>query len=192
MSFQGSVSFKGDRLRRLADEARSEVAKFILIPWAEQVGTWRHQAWEGMTYSRLDGGPASFMGTATWVPSPAQYTRKTDGVRVPAFGGVPRVRRGTNRLGERMKRVSGNVSGRRRASGKRVARTSIMMADTGRMRREFTRRYTLANSGLSIALTTNVEYAATQNRMRPFNVPSERDRNLLRSLGHRFMARLAR
>jgi hypothetical protein len=179
------------RLSRIAEEAKRP-REAVLIPWAEQVGTWRHQAWEGMTYSRLDGGSADFMGTATWGASPPQYIRKTDGVRVPAFGGVPRVRRGVNRLGQRMKRVSGNVQGRRRASGKPTARTSVMMADTGRMRREFTRRYTLTSSGYSIALTTNVEYASQQNRMRPFNIPSERDRVLLRNLGRRFMGHLAR
>jgi hypothetical protein len=37
-----------------------------------------------------------------------------------------------------------------------------------------------------------VEYARTQNRMRPFNIPSERDRNLLKKLGDDFMKRLNR
>lgn len=48
-----------------------------------------------------------------------QYTRKTDGVTVPAWGGVKKLH------------SPGNVKGRKRPSGKRVKKTSILNQDTG-------------------------------------------------------------
>lgn len=93
----------------------------------------------------------TFRGKA-WPAFADQYTRKTDGVTVPAWGGVRRIERGFQKskvwasdiatrkeqrrgvsTGERMKRRSGNVSGKLRGSDKRVTQNSIQMRDTGEL-----------------------------------------------------------
>jgi len=99
--------------------------------------------WKAIT--RIEANKALATGGAfrgeTWVRMKPQYTRKTDGVEVPAWGGVRRVRRGWKKstkgpgrgksIGQRMKKINGTVSGRRRPSGARVKITSIMNRDTG-------------------------------------------------------------
>lgn len=81
-----------------------------------------------------------------WPAFADQYTRKTDGVTVPAWGGVPRVQRGFRKatkwsdadrrgvsVGQRMAKTSGTVSGKLRGSDQRVTQNSIQMRDTGEL-----------------------------------------------------------
>ena len=96
-----------------------------------------------------------------------QYTRKTDGVTVPAWGGVPKIHGG------------GFVLGRRRPSGSRVAQGDSVMQDGGTMRARAllvlsmqADRFTMGPQG--------VNYARYQNARRPwafFELP--RDVNAL-------------
>jgi len=100
-------------------------------------GTYRGETWEGMK---------------------DQYTRKTDGVTVPAWGGVPyldRIKSGGEWVGNKIswtkagrartgqaltskggrKATGGHtVKGKKRPSGQRVSGSSVMMQDTGDMR----------------------------------------------------------
>jgi len=84
-----------------------------------------------------------------------QYTRKTDGVTVPAWGGVPKLRGG------------GNVKGRTRPSGQRIAKGDAIMQDTMTMR---SRAALVVRMGKYTARLgpQGVNYAATQQKMRPF------------------------
>jgi phage gpG-like protein len=65
-----------------------------------------------------DGAPA-------WKPFSDQYTRVTDGVTVPAWGGVPKIR------------GKGLVKGRKRPSGKRITEQSKLLQDTGHLKNSF-------------------------------------------------------
>lgn len=78
----------------------------------------------GVTFSqqgKRDEHPA-------WPSFAPQYTRKTDGVTVPAWGGVPKLR------------GKGNVKGRMRPSGKRITPNSKILMDTGTLRGSFLRQ----------------------------------------------------
>lgn len=93
-----------------------------------------------------------------------QYTRKTDGVTVPAWGGVPRVAKGFRKAtkwsdtqrrgvstGERMAKVGGNVSGRLRGDGQRVKASSPQMNATGRLlKRLFPQRADITRQRLQL------------------------------------------
>ena len=90
-----------------------------------------------------------------WKYFAPQYTRKTDGVTVPAWGGVPKVR------------GSGLVKGRKRPSGARVRQGDAIMQDTETMRGMAALvvrmdRY-MARLGVQ-----GVNYAAAQHKRRPF------------------------
>lgn len=61
----------------------------------------------------------------SWKPFADQYTRKTDGVTVPAWGGVAKIR------------GKGTVKGRKRPSGKRITKSSMLLQDTGTGRQSF-------------------------------------------------------
>ena len=64
-------------------------------------------------------------GHEAWKPFSDQYTRKTDGVTVPAWGGVPKL------YGK------GQVKGRKRPSGKRITPSSKLLQDTGTLKGSF-------------------------------------------------------
>lgn len=127
------------------------------------------------TAGRATGGSARGIGWRGFAP---QYTRKTDGVTVPAWGGVKRVvkkyadrgridkRTGVLRI-ERMGRLGANVKGRLRPSGRRVTARSSLMRDTGQMFQQFTRRPLIFTRNQLRAGTVQ-PYAEYQNAMRPF------------------------
>jgi hypothetical protein len=126
-----------------------------------------------------------FRGTQ-WNGMKAQYTRKIDGATVPAWGGVKRVSHGVRKVGyiekmrkegigiktryERMSRVTGNVQGKKRPSGRRVSTSSTMMQDTGSMRNSvLAAPLTLTPQILEIDSKGMAErYADEQNKRRPF------------------------
>lgn len=123
--------------------------------------------------------------SATWAPWADQYTRATDGVTVPAWGGVDRIRAGrsartargglakgafsdlqTRRLGGQRK-TGGKVRGRLRASKKRVRKGSALLADKGRLRQALLTDMRIRR-GTVLTMDTPVRYARFQNDMRPF------------------------
>lgn len=134
------------------------------------------------------------------------YVRKTDGVAVPPWGGVPRLARlkqyrGTagfraSELGSFSNRNRGSgssirrevrstvreatVRGRLRGSGKRLAEGDQIERDTGRMLQSVANaigRESIRDVGpVEMRFGTMVPYAEVQNRTRPFLFFTEDDR----------------
>ena len=139
-----------------------------------------------------------------------QYTRKTDGVTVPAEGGVARLRRGFRKAtvwasdittrktqrrgvstGERMARVSGNVSGRLRGSGKRIAKNSPQMNDTGELlRRLFPQRADITRERLRLGADAPAHYRHLAKR-RPILFFTPKDQVALNEEAQRYLGELA-
>ena len=92
--------------------------------------------------------------SVTWKWFAPQYTRKTDGMVVPAQGGVPKL------YGR------GLVQGRLRPSGTRVTTQSNLMRDTGDMRSQALNNWRIARQRMRCRLY--LKYAAKQQSMRPF------------------------
>ncbi len=90
----------------------------------------------------------------TWKYFAPQYTRKTDGAVVPAWGGVRKIR------------GRGNVKGRLRPSGQRIRNSDAVGQDTGHLRRAAltSRRLDLRR----MVLGTNIAYAEHFASRRPF------------------------
>jgi len=163
-------------------------------------------AWERMKYANLNTGSVSFRGETMWASTPDQYTRKEDGVTVPPWGGVPRIRAGFKEVARgivfasdistrkttsrptgksvfgRQSRVSGAVSGRRRPSGQRVEASSTMMVDTARMRSSFlTPRFEANGFRLVFEIPSGEDsYARVQNALRRFAFFTTNDGESLR------------
>lgn len=112
------------------------------------------------TFDRLRKG-GKFRGV-TWRYFAPQYTRKTDGVTVPAWGGVPKLR------------GRGKVKGRKRPSGARIANGDAVMQDTMTMR---SRAALVIHMDKYMARLgpQGVNYAGYQNAMRPFLFFTKRD-----------------
>jgi len=103
----------------------------------------------------------------TWPPFKPQYTRKTDGMVVPAWGGVPKLRGG------------GMVLGRLRPSGKRITPTSNLMRDYGAMYQRAGMALRWEDNGKTIVMATPQSYAPKQQKMRPFSfyqIPQDPDK----------------
>lgn len=119
------------------------------------------------TFRRLRRG-GRFRGVF-WPPFEAQYERKTDGVVVPAWGGVHKVNFRRTKRGTIAKRQSPFVQGRLRPSGRRVTETSNLMRDTGRMAQAAGQTRLWRDRGRTLLMDThNVDYAPEQQAMRPF------------------------
>lgn len=108
----------------------------------------------GLTFRTLKRG-GTFRGV-TWKGFADQYTRKTDGVTVPAQGRVRKVH------------GVGLVKGRLRPSGKRVSASSNLMRDTGRLSAAAGQTLSFRNRGKTMRMGTNVSYAEEQQNLRPF------------------------
>ena len=124
------------------------------------------------TFKKLRHG-GSYRGVK-WEYFAPQYTRKTDGVTVPAWGGVPKLH-GT-----------GTVQGRKRPSGPRVKAGDSVVQDSGTLR---------ARAALVTALKKNrvemgpqgVAYAAAQAALRPFvffSIPKDSEALLSIAMKH--------
>ncbi len=101
-----------------------------------------------------------------WKWYPLQYRRKTDGARVPAFGGIPRIAPAWAPPGKDRGEVRGQVLGRLRPSGRRVTPQSQMMQDNRTMLNSVG-AITLSNENV-IRFGPTQSYAKFQNRLRPF------------------------
>lgn len=139
-----------------------------------------------LMFRRLRKG-GSFRGVS-WQPFANQYTRVTDGVTVPAWGGVPRLRAGRSARKVRsgfvrgaysdlqsrklrgQKATGGTVRGRVRHSGKRVTKGASVMADSGRLRNAaLTRQQIRIDSRRALLrMDTPLPYAAVLHSRRPF------------------------
>ena len=105
-----------------------------------------------------------------------QYTRQTDGVTVPAWGGVPKLRGG------------GMVKGRKRPSGARIAEGDAIMQDTGTMRARaaLVVRMEKYNARLGVQ---GVNYAAAQHKTRPFLFFTDADGDTLTNMLRDYLTR---
>ena len=121
---------------------------------------------DSMFKKNAKGG--TFRGV-TWKYFAPQYTRK-DGTVIPAWGGVAKVR------------GKGNVLGRKRASGtSRVQKGDAIVQDTMTLRGNAT----LGVSHITktkMRIGTNINYAAAQQKMRPFLFFTKKDAAYLNKL----------
>lgn len=117
------------------------------------------------------GGPGSAVrgGSArgvVWPPFAPQYIRKTDGVVVPAWGGVPKLR------------GKGMVKPRKRPSGQPVTPASLLVQDTGRLRQRAATEV-VEVSPASLVFGTRLEYAPYQQELRPYLFVTDEDADIL-------------
>jgi hypothetical protein len=170
------------------------IARFHITLWNEV-----KKAWDAV---RVTGG--TFRGKV-WARIEDQYTRKLDGVTVPAWGGVPRMQaqfigsrkkiglgwhqtatavkwmdgkpvRG-RRIMEQNKNFGGNVKAKLRHGDVRVKQTDIMMRDTGNMRNDFFYAAKVKDEyRLRLEPSEgNLKYAERQNSLREFAFFTEKD-----------------
>src|SRR3990167_8440320 len=85
-----------------------------------------------------------------WKYFSPQYTRKTDGITVPAWGGVPKIR------------GNGLVKGRKRPSGARVKQGDAIMQDTGNLRARALSSVRITR--FRLVMGNNLTYGAAQDR----------------------------
>lgn len=133
-------------------------------------------------------GGGEFRGVK-WPWFADQYTRKTDGVTVPAYGGVRRLRTGKSGRTARGRIASGafsdlrtrelsrhkvtrepTVRGRLRRSGTRVTRSSNVMIDTGQLFNAALTEFRLRQNknAVRVIMDTPVRYAERVHKKRPF------------------------
>lgn len=141
-------------------EVKGKVSPGLPVRLWERI--WRdQQAQAQMMFVRLPRG-GTHRGEY-WPPFAPQYTRKTDGVTVPAEGGVSRID------GE------GVVKGRKRPSGQRIDATSNLMRDTGDLSRSAASVRSIRDRRRTLRITTPLDYAAPQQAMRPFMFFTQED-----------------
>ena len=108
-----------------------------------------------------------------------QYTRRTDGVTVPAWGGVPKLR------------GAGAVLGQLRPSGQRVKQGDSILQDTGTLRSRAA--LVILNSATELRMGPGLNYAAKLQEKRPFlffQIPQ--DSRALINLARAHLRRMAR
>ena len=109
----------------------------------------------------------------TWKYFAPQYTRK-DGTVIPAWGGVAKVR------------GKGKVLGRKRPSGARVQKGDSVVQDTGTLRNNATLGVVHITKN-KMRIGTNINYAAAQQKMRPFLFFTKKDAAYLNKLTSDFL-----
>ena len=119
------------------------------------------QQMSGLVFRNLRHG-GTFRGER-WDWFADQYTRKTDGVTVPAQGGVPRLD------------GRGNVLGRLRPSGTRVTPQSNLLRDTGILSNSAASVRRIRRGGRTLEILTPVQYAGYQHTRRPFTFFTDGD-----------------
>lgn len=124
------------------------------------------------TFENLRTG-GSYRGVR-WRYFAPQYTRKTDGVTVPAWGGVRKL------YGR------GTVLGRLRPSGARVAKGDAIMQDTGTMRSRAA-LVTKMDRYFARLGPQGVNYATAQQAMRPFLFFTTKDGNVLAEMLRKYV-----
>ncbi|MDE2699131.1 MAG: hypothetical protein OXI23_09695 [Gemmatimonadota bacterium] len=122
------------------------------------------QAMSGLMFRNLRHG-GTYRGVR-WGGFADQYTRKTDGVTVPAEGGV-------ERLDGR-----GQVLGHLRPSGARVGARSHLLRDTGVLANAVASVHRIRNGGRTLEIITPLKYAGAQQAHRPFTFFTDADARL--------------
>ena len=175
------------RLKKLAKNAGSPTRLWVRIHADQRTKT-------RMMFRQLRQG-GTFRGV-TWPWFADQYTRETDGVTVPAEGGVPNIgqyswiaKRHRERLkaaGQKVQYARKNrmVKGRLRPSGKRVTRASSLMRDRGILYASAATVRRIINRGRTLEIVTPMGYAWAQQELRPFSFFTQDDsRTYLRWAG---------
>jgi hypothetical protein len=101
----------------------------------------------------------------TWLYFADQYTRKTDGVTVPAWGGVPRLDGKGNVLGRKR---HGAPRGWRNKTQKRVKFGDKVMQNTRALYNSLLSVSAIKNGGNTIWLYSAKRYETYQDRLRPY------------------------
>ena len=133
------------------------------------------QAMSGLIFRRnKHGGNWRF----PWKWFAPQYKRKTDGVTVPAEGGVPRLD------------GRGEVLGRLRPSGARIDASSNLLRDTGQLANAVASVRRITHRGRVLHIVTPVDYAAAQQALgRTFTGFTREDRRTYRGWAIRELMR---
>jgi hypothetical protein len=145
------LSLESKELERLLDKVEKHLGGDVRPIWREFAQYMRVVT--DNTFKRLRHG-GTYRGVH-WAYFAPQYTRKTDGVTVPAWGGVPKI------VG------TGTVKGRLRPSGARVSAGDSVVQDSGVLR---SRAALVVHEGKQLLrlMPQGVSYAKYQNRRRPF------------------------
>ncbi len=151
-----------DQLEAAGSDLRKIWRRFYQYMRVQTALTWRNLRTGG-----------EFRGV-TWKYFAPQYTRKTDGVTVQAWGGVPKIR------------GSGMVKGRirRRSLGGgmvRLAQGDALMDSTGTLKAQAAGSVFVMNSN-RLRFGTNLQYARRQAELRPFLFFTRNDRDRLRQM----------
>jgi hypothetical protein len=172
------------KLHSLSTRGRVKAGKRILSKFQLWYANEVKRAWDAV---KVTGG--MFRGVM-WPALKEQYKRETDGVTVPAWGGVPKVKfkmgsftsitwKKSGQIGKRKKLVGdvANVQAKLRHGNVRVKQSDVMMVDTKNMRADFFFKPKF-NDGNKLILTNdpgNFTYAEVQNDRRRFAfwIPSD-------------------
>lgn len=145
------LSVDDKELQRLLDKVEKTLGGDVRPIWREFASYMRTVT--DNTFRALRHG-GTYRGVS-WDYFAPQYTRKTDGVTVPAWGGVPKV------VG------TGTVKGRLRPSGARVSAGDSVVQDLEVLR---SRAALVTHMGAKLLRLEpqGVDYAGYQSRRRPF------------------------
>ena len=206
-----NVDLKGMRLDDIADAIKEfPVTGNPLLEWKKAYGLRTLQA------PRPNVGSSGTFRGNVWPKLEPQYTRKTDGVVVPVWGGVKRVRAGRVtqvRAGGRTRRAStlsksqkasgfgvvklgqtfdkGNVLGKLRSTGQRYKQGDEQLRSdqpTSILKDWATGKPVLSDRGKRIKLVSNHPGARRNHDLRPFSWGKQIEQEELRDITQRVNA----
>ena len=157
-----TLTLEDEGLRKLLDLLEDKLGGDVRPIFREFAQYMRTQT--DNTFSALRHG-GTFRGV-TWDYFAPQYKRKSDGVTVPAWGGVPKVR------------GSGKVKPRIRPSGQPVRKGDSIVQDNETLRGRAALVLQMKPQLLELG-PRGLNYAAAQQSMRPFLFFTNKDANEL-------------
>lgn len=113
-----------------------------------------------------DLGSGRTLRGVRWKYFKYQYIRKTDGVTVPAWGGVPLIRKSWKY--PRAKLVKGKLRSKQRGSKKRIKKGDSIMQNTGKMRSGILQKIRMTKYKITMRSAGDQKKIGFQNRLRPF------------------------
>ena len=146
-----TLSIEDKELQKLLDKVEKTLGGDVRPIWREFAAYMRTVT--DNTFKALRHG-GTYRGVS-WDYFAPQYTRKTDGVTVPAWGGVPKI------VG------TGTVKGRKRPTGTRGAAGDSVGQDSGVLRSRAALVTHMGKQRLQLA-PQGVSYAGHQDKRRPF------------------------
>ena len=167
------LSIEEKELQKLLDKVEGTLGGDVRPIWREFAAYMRVVT--DNTFKALRHG-GNYRGVR-WDYFAPQYTRKTDGVTVPAWGGVPKL------VG------TGTVKGRLRPSGARVSAGDSVVQDSGVLR---SRAALVVHEGKQLLrlMPQGVSYAFYQERRRPFLFFTPKDAQSLIKIAVRQLSKL--